>query len=86
MKSSGPSLSKLLTQSQEEQLARLLAEVMALGFGSLTIEVVEHQPRFFRSTKSFKAPPCADQLEDREVSTADASQVDDRATNKIQGG
>jgi hypothetical protein len=59
---SAPVLSDLLTQDQEKQFTVLLAEVMAYGYGSLEITIVEHQPRFFKYLRSIRALPCGDPI------------------------
>jgi hypothetical protein len=59
---STPVLSDLLTKSQEKQFTLLLAEIMAFGFGSLEITIVEHQPRFFKYLRSIRATPGGDFL------------------------
>jgi hypothetical protein len=56
-----PTLSDIFTPSQQSQLAILLAELMALGHGSLEITVVDHRPKFFSSKRSYRACPVADQ-------------------------
>jgi len=60
---STPVLSDLLTKSQEKQFTLLLAEIMAFGFGSLEITIVEHQPRFFKYLRSIRASPGGDYLD-----------------------
>jgi len=56
-----PSLADIFTPDQQGQLAILLAELMALGHGSLEITVVDHRPKFFSSKRSYRAVPVADQ-------------------------
>ena len=56
-----PSLKDIFTPAQQSQLAILLAELMALGHGSLEITVVDHRPKFFSSKRSYRADPVADQ-------------------------
>ena len=46
-------LVEILSDEQVAQLARLLAPVMAHGWGTVTIEVTQHQVRFIRQQLSF---------------------------------
>ncbi len=50
----GP-ICELFTQEQEEQLVVLLSRLMAHGWGTLEIEVRNHQVKFFRVQESFPA-------------------------------
>ena len=59
-------LSDLFNPAQERQLTGLLAELMATGFGSVEILIVDHKPRFFRYKRSIKASPAADQLDNQQ--------------------
>jgi hypothetical protein len=58
-----PSLADIFTPDQQKQLAILIAELMALGHGSLEITVVDHRPKFFSSKRSYRAVPVDDQSE-----------------------
>jgi hypothetical protein len=49
------SLDEILPSEQITQLARLLAAVMASGFGTVEIEVVRGRVRFIRQQLSFSA-------------------------------
>lgn len=46
-------LVEILTDEQVAQLARILAPVMAHGWGTVTIDVAQHQVRFIRQQLSF---------------------------------
>jgi hypothetical protein len=48
-------LDDILPSEQVTQLARLLAAVMASGFGTVEIEVVRGRVRFIRQQLSFSA-------------------------------
>lgn len=48
-------LNRLLPKEQRDELAKLLAELLAHGFGSVVISVESHQIRFLDITKRQKA-------------------------------
>jgi hypothetical protein len=47
-----PRLSDILTDEQDAQLAKILAELIAQKFGTLEIEILEGKIRYFRPKKS----------------------------------
>ena len=86
MKLHHPCLSDLFTREQENQLAVLLAELMAYGYGSVEILIAEGKLRFFSYKRSIKASPVADQHDDQPGFTKNPSKMPLGAGRKPQDG
>ena len=56
-----PSLADIFTPDQQSQLAQMIAEIMAGGWGSIEVTIVDGKPKFFSSKRSYRAVPVADQ-------------------------